>query len=225
MKEESKLWYLSHFSLLKRLKMRELMYLNDNSVMYHHKKSDNVFDYYNENRHIYFIKKGTLKLTRVTQEGKELLTYLIPKGSIFGLTNLLTNKIEGDEVMTAVQDSIVCKVSMPLFKELMERNSELNNYVLKLSGLRIKKLENKLENILFKTADDRIEEFLISFPQEYGEDKGEFYESSVVLTNKDIASLTNSNRQKVNQVMNEMKRSGIIDFDTKSIKYFKQTNK
>ena len=104
----------------------------------------------------------------------------------------------------------------------MEENKDLNNHVLKLSGLRIKKLENRLENILFKSAESRIREFLISFPQEYGEDKGKYYQSSLLLTNKDIASLTNSNRQKVNQIMNEMKRSKIIDFDKKGIKYFKQ---
>jgi len=222
MEEQTKLWYLSHFNLIKRLKHKELMYIGENSPMTEYAKDEKLFNSYDENRHIYFIKKGTLKLTRITDEGSELLTYLIPEGSIFGITQLLTDKYEGNEIMSAVQNSIVCKVPMDLFRELMTQNGDLNSHVLKLSGLKIKKLENRLENILFKTAKNRIEDFLLSFPKEYGKDKGDYFESDFTLTHKDIGKLTNSNRQKVNQVMNQMKKSGVIDFDSKSIKLFKK---
>ena len=221
MNQKSKMWYLSHFNLAKRLKKKELMYLCDNSIMQDYNQTDKLINSYDQNKNIYFLKKGTLKLTRVNEDGHELLTYLIPKGSIFGITQLLTDEYEGNEVVAAMQDSLVCKVSMNLFRELMEKNSVLNNYVLKLSGLKIRKLENKLENVLFKSAEARIRTFIKNFVQEYGIDRGPFFEVETFLKNKDIASLTNSNRQKVNQIMNKMKREKIIDFDSFSLKHFK----
>ena len=160
-------------------------------------------------------------MSRINEDGEELLTYLIPNGTIFGLAQLLTDDYQGNERIIAMQKSLICKVEISLFRELMEKNKDLNNQVLKLSGLRIKRLENRLEDLIFKTAEERITEFLQKFIKEYGENKGPYYEVDLFLNNKDIASLTSSNRQKVNKVMNAMKRENIIDFNKKTIKYFK----
>lgn len=221
MEDLSKIWYLSHFNLAKRLKRSELMYMCDNSIMKKYSVDDTLIESFDENRNIYFLKKGTLKITRVNAEHDELLTYLVPQWSIFGITQFLTDNYDGNEILTAMKDCTVCKVSMNIFRELMESNADLNNFVLKLSGFRIKKLENKLENVLFKSAETRVREFLIDFPKEYGQDNGSYYQAELFLKNKDIASLTNSSRQKVNKVMNEMKRDGIIDYDNNYIKYYK----
>ncbi|MFT7453087.1 MAG: CRP/FNR family cyclic AMP-dependent transcriptional regulator, partial [Patescibacteria group bacterium] len=219
---KSKYWYLSQFNLENRLKKSELMYLCNSSVMKKYKEANVVTHEYEDQRFIYFLKKGTLKLTRINEEGEELLTYLIPKGAIFGLAQLMTDNYAGNERIEAMENSIVCKVGINLFRELMEQNKNLNNYVLKLSGLKIKRLENHLENIIFKSAEKRIRIFIKQFVKEHGINKGSYYEANLFLNNNNIANLTNTNRQKVNQIMNSMKNEAIIDFDKKTIKWFKK---
>lgn len=222
MNQESKYWYLSQFNLIKRLNRKDLIYLCDNSLMKNYNHDNVLVHQYDHQQYLYFLKKGTLKLSRINEEGEELLTYLIPKGSIFGLTQLLDEDYRGNEKVVAMQRSLICKVDIKLFRELMEKNKTLNNHILKLSGLKIKKLENRLEDIIFKTAEVRIREFVQNLVQQYGEDNGNYYEASLFLTNKDIAGLTSTNRQKVNQVMNAMKKEGRIDFDKKTIRLYKR---
>lgn len=222
MNQESKYWYLSQFNLIKRLNRKDLIYLCDNSLMKNYNHDNVLVHQYDHQQYLYFLKKGTLKLSRINEEGEELLTYLIPKGSIFGLTQLLDEDYRGNEKVVAMQRSLICKVDIKLFRELMEKNKTLNNHILKLSGLKIKKLENRLEDIIFKTAEVRIQEFVQNLVQQYGEDNGNYYEASLFLTNKDIAGLTSTNRQKVNQVMNAMKKEGRIDFDKKTIRLYKR---
>jgi len=222
MNQESKYWYLSQFNLIKRLNRKDLIYLCDNSLMKNYNHDNVLVHQYDHQQYLYFLKKGTLKLSRINEEGEELLTYLIPKGSIFGLTQLLDEDYRGNEKVVAMQRSLICKVDIKLFRELMEKNKTLNNHILKLSGLKIKKLENKLGDIIFKTAEVRIREFVQNLVQQYGENKGAYYEANLFLTNKDIAGLTSTNRQKVNQVMNAMKKEGRIDFDKKTIRLYKR---
>lgn len=222
MNQNSKYWYLSQFNLIKRLNRKDLMYLCDNSLMKNYNHANVLVHQYDHQQYLYFLKEGTLKLSRINEEGEELLTYLIPTGSIFGLTQLLDEDYRGNEKVVAMQKSLICKVDIQLFRGLMEKNKTLNNHILKLSGLKIKKLENRLEDIIFKTAEVRIRDFVHHFVPQYGEDKGNYYEASLFLTNKDIASLTSTNRQKVNQVMNAMKKEGQIDFNQKRIKSYKR---
>lgn len=220
MSVHSKYWYLLKFNLFRRLKKNDMMYLCDTSIMKKYKAKDILKHEYDNNEFIYFLKKGTLKLTRMNLDGKELFTYLMPNGSIFGIEQLLTDRYEGDEKIEAVNNCIVCRMGIKQFRLMMEKNSDLNNQVLRLSGFKIKKLENKLEDIIFKSADTRIREFIKKFVLEYGENKGAYHEVKLFLKNKDIAALTSTNRQKVNQVMNSMKKEKIVDFDAKNIKYF-----
>lgn len=175
---------------------------------------------YDEAGFLYFLKKGALKLTQNNQNGDEVLSYLIPRGSIFGLTNLLLPEEKSNEKIIALQDSTICKVPLNIMRELMDQNKDLNNHILKLSGLKIKKLQNKLEHTIFKTAEQRIREFIIRFAMDYGIKKTASYEVPLFLTNKDIAKLSNTHRQKVNEVMNKMKKESIIHFDKQSLIYY-----
>lgn len=58
----------------------------------------------------------------------------------------------------------------------------------KIVRAKIKKLENRLEDIIFKTAEARILDFVHYFVPHYGTDKGDYCEASLFLTDKDIAS-------------------------------------
>lgn len=199
-----------------------MMFLSDRSLMNSYPTNKVLVNEYDEHQHLYFLKSGALKLTRIDQEGNELMTYLLSKGNIFGITQLLTDEYSGHEKIEAVQNSVVCKVGMKVFKELMDRNKDLNNHVLKLSGLKIKRLETRLEEVLFKSAETRIRNFIPSFIKKYGKKDGSIFKAKLFLNNKDIASLTNSSRQKVIQVMNAMKKEGIIRYDAKHIQLLKQ---
>ena len=104
---------------------------------------------------------------------------------------------------------------------LTEGNRSLKNYVIIFFGLRIKKLEYRFQNLLSKTYEERIREFFPTFIREFGVNRGAYCEIDMLLTNKDIAQLTNTTRQKVNEVMNLMEKEGLLSYDRKSIKLYK----
>lgn len=217
--KKSKYWYLSHFNLFKRLKERELMFLSENSKMKNFSQGDRIYESVSTNDNIYLLKKGLLRLSKIQENGNEIVISLIKEGSIFGFSKLLhEDNSQGDEVVMALQNSIICVVTKPIFQGLMDNNKDINNHVLKLAGLRIRRLENKLEDLIYKTAETRIREFITRFIKEYGVNVGPYYEVKHFLTNKDIGNLTNATRQKVNEVMNSMKREKIIDFDRKKLR-------
>jgi len=98
-------------------------------------------------------------------------------------------------------------------RELMKENKPLNLKIFKLIGLRIRKLERKIESLVFKDARTRIVEFLKEMAMEKGKKVGFEVMFKNYLTHKDIASLTGTSRQTVTTVLNELKENNIINFD------------
>jgi CRP-like cAMP-binding protein len=88
---------------------------------------------------------------------------------------------------------------------------------LKLVGLRLMKLERKLELLVFKDARTRVIEFLKDAASWKGKKVG--FETMIPtrLTHKDIAALTGTSRQTVTTILNELKEANLINFDRKKI--------
>lgn len=218
---KSKYWYLSQFNLARRLKRSELKYLCENSLMQTYSKGDEVFLKEGDSSRLFFLKKGAIKLIKLSAQGQSFMENVIGQGTLFGLTSLFHNADYSKEKFICLKNTRVCKVPHSILDELLNKNKSLHNYLLKLSGIRIKRLEYRLESLLFKTYEERIREFFPNFIKAFGTDRGPYYEMDLFLTNKDIGQLTNTTRQKVNTVMNDMKHEGLISFDRKSIKWHK----
>ena len=111
----------------------------------------------------------------------------------------------------------ICPLSIEDLKTLMYENRELSFKMLKLVGLRLIKLERKLELMVFKDARTRIVEFLKDTASWKGKKVGFETLIPTKLTHKDIASLTGTSRQTVTTILHDMKEKNLINFDRRRI--------
>jgi CRP-like cAMP-binding protein len=114
-------------------------------------------------------------------------------------------------------DTRICAMSIDDLKHLMKDNQELSFKILKIVGLRIRKMERKLESLVFKDARSRIIDFLRDTALEKGQKVGFEIMIKNHLTHKDIASLTGTSRQTVTTVMNDLREKNLINFDRRRI--------
>ncbi|HEY0772380.1 MAG TPA: Crp/Fnr family transcriptional regulator, partial [Sphingobacteriaceae bacterium] len=114
-------------------------------------------------------------------------------------------------------NTTICPLTIQELQDLMFENRDLSFKILKLVGLRLIKLERKLELLVFKDARTRIIEFLKDAASWKGKKVG--FETMIPtrLTHKDIASLTGTSRQTVTTILNELKDQNLINFDRKKI--------
>jgi CRP-like cAMP-binding protein len=109
-------------------------------------------------------------------------------------------------------------------QQLMKDDVSFALKIFKLIGLRIKKLERKIDSLVFKDVRTRIIEFIKEFVMEKGENNGREYKADNFLTHKDIASLIGTTRQTVTTLLNELRNDGKIDFSRRTI-YVADINK
>ena len=208
----TKYWHLSRFNLSKKLNRDEMEYLSGHLIMKCFKKGERIDLNPGQRGDVYFIKSGAAKIIGNYDSGEEDIKYLVNRGEIFGILNLIEGENTNDCIV-AIEDSLICIIDSETLEQMMIQNSNLNNHLFKLAGLRIQKLERKLEALIFKNAETRIKEFVTEYLIDFGEESGDTLIAKSMLSNNDIGKLTSTSRQTVNKVLNKLKSNGYIDFD------------
>ena len=166
--------------------------------------------------HIYMVVNGRVKIGHYLENGEEVLTAILTKGEIFGELAMAGEEKRKDFAQ-AMEESTICPLTIEELKALMVDDKELSFRIIKLIGLRIMKLERKLELLVFKDARTRIIEFLKDAAAWKGVKVGFETMIQTRLTHKDIASLTGTSRQTVTTILNELKEKNLINFNRKQI--------
>ena len=169
----------------------------------------------NHKNSIFFLKRGSVKIVDTKSNA---VKYVVKRGNIFGELSLYDKEAAKEEIAYALEDCVICYIESGQMEELMEKHKSLKNGVLKIYGLRIKKLERRLNDLLYKDSTTRIKEFVLLFVDEFGEENstGQIVAKNL-LTHKDIAMLTSTSRQTVSNVLSNMRKHKEISYNAKSI--------
>ena len=114
-------------------------------------------------------------------------------------------------------DVLICAMDKDEMVKMMSMNTKLNIKVMKLIGLRLRKVERRVESLICKSARTRLVEFIKELAEERGKKVGTETLIKHYLTHQDIANLNAISRQKTTSIMNELRDENIINFDRNSI--------
>lgn len=194
-------------------------------------KKDHDFDCYKKQDYIYFeedsanklylIEKGKVKLGYYTEDGEEVVKSILSKGELFGEKAILGEEKRNEFAQSVDNSTSICPIGVDTMHDLMRDNRTFTLKIYKFIGFRIKKLERRLQLLLFKDTKTRLLEFLKELCDEYGYECPKTGDHVVKhpYTQKDIASLIGTSRPTLNIIMNELKEANVIDFNRKEIRF------
>lgn len=211
------LWYFESVNLYNTLCPHKTKVLAEKHEFRHYKRDQYIYFPDEVSDHIYMIAKGRVKIGHYLDDGKEVVKAILTVGELFGELALAGEDTRTDFAQAMEEDTTVCPLSVAELKALMKDDQELSFRLLKLVGLRLMRMERKLELLVFKDARTRIIEFLRDAASWKGKKVG--FETMIPtrLTHKDIAALTGTSRQTVTTILNELKDKNLIYFDRKKI--------
>ncbi|MGI9543193.1 MAG: Crp/Fnr family transcriptional regulator [Cyclobacteriaceae bacterium] len=215
--ENSNLWYVENVDLYEMLcprKMKTKGTEQDNNT---YQKDQFIYLENEPSDQVYMIAQGRIKIGSYSETGKEITKTILSRGEIFGEMALTGEELRQDFAQSAENDTIVCPTSISDMQSLMLDNRNLSLKIFKLMGFRLRKLERRLESLVFKDARTRIVEFIREMGEERGTKVG--FETLIknYLTHQDIANLTGTSRQTVTTIMNELRDQNLINFDRRRI--------
>jgi len=216
MADKSKLWYLENFNLFSGLKQESMMELNKISIEKEMSKNQPIYFPNEPSNSIFFLKTGKVKISRYSEDGKEMIMAFINPGEVFGEMSYLGEDERTDIAVTA-EPSFICAINKNDFARFIENNPALNLKLTRLIGLKLKSYSERIEDLVFKDAKQRVISFLIKLADENGKKIGEQIFVKPFLKHQDIADLTACARQTVNDILTDLREKSIINFDRKKL--------
>ncbi|PKL78815.1 MAG: Crp/Fnr family transcriptional regulator [Ignavibacteriae bacterium HGW-Ignavibacteriae-4] len=210
------LWYLEKFNLFEKLGMSCLSELGKKSSMVKYKKSDAIFIPDELQKNIFFLKKGKVKVSTYNKEGEELIKTILKPGEMFGKLPYSPGSEDNDYAF-AMEECTVCFMPSDEFEKLIQTDAGLSAEVMKFVGMRLQKLERRVERLSFKDSKSRLIEMILDFKEDFGKRVGDEYFIEQTLSHKEIASLIATSRQTVTKLLNELREKELIDFNRKKL--------
>jgi CRP/FNR family cyclic AMP-dependent transcriptional regulator len=192
-------------------------------------KGGHAFNEYRKNDYIYFedaaadkvflVNSGKVKIGYVTDDGDEIITSILSKGEIFGEKAILGQDNRNEFAQAIEKETSVCPITTPEMIDLLRDNKEFSLKIYKFIGFRFKKLERRLQLLLFKDTKTRLKEYLKELAEDFGYTNQ--ISGDIIIrhpyTQKEIASLIGTSRPTLNVLLNELKAERYLHFDRKEI--------
>ncbi len=80
---------------------------------------------------------------------------------------------ERKDYAVTLEPSLICAINKNEFAEFVQKNPALNLRLTKLFGLKLKNFSERIEDLIFKDANQRIISFLIRYAEKNGKKIGE----------------------------------------------------
>ena len=215
MESKSKLWHFENFNILDVLSSEEKQAMSKMASMLSASKNQIIYFPEDASGSIYFLKQGKVKISKYSESGKEIILAILGPGELFGELGITDQTQQRKEFAEVTEDALICSLSIEELQHMLKANSNFNLQITKLIGLRLRKVQTRLESLCFKSAEDRIKNFILELSNDYGRDilgSGE-KEIRLNLTHQDISKLTATSRQTVTSVMSELEKNGSIIYD------------
>ncbi len=218
LQDKTQLWYFENFNLMKALPMKELIKLNTNSKMREVPKKQIIYFPEESSNSVYLIKKGKVKISRLSEDGREIIIAILGQGEIFGETAIIDPSSKRDEFAEATEDTLLCSMFSEVIQNLMRKDPSFGLKITKIIGFRFKRIQSRFESLIFKSSDERVKIFIKDLANEEGQKTGDGeIEIKLKLTHDDIGKLTATSRQMVTTVLNDLEKKNLITYDRNKI--------
>ena len=219
------LWFFDNVNLFKVLCPHKVkIYKNEHSFC-SYKKRDYIYIQADAANKVYLIENGKVKIGYYSEDGNEVVKAILTKGELFGEKAILGDEKRDEFAQSIDNETSICPISVDIMHDLMRENQNFSFKVYKFIGFKFKKLERRLQLLLFKDTKTRLIEFLDELCVDFGYDCDKTGDHVIrhPYTQKDIASLIGTSRPTINILLNELKEENYLDFNRKEIRILKKS--
>jgi CRP/FNR family transcriptional regulator len=171
-----------------------------------------LYDAGDPGRLVFIVETGAVKLSRVSDDGREVTVGVLGPMEMFGERAIAGETTRSDRA-AVLDDAVVCAFEREQFERFLFAHPELALRVTKLIGERLHRVESRIQDILFKDVRTRLAHTLARLADKFGEDVPEGRRIALRLTQTDLAQLIGSTRETTSTIFNEFRRQELVDTD------------
>lgn len=208
----TKLWYLKHIRLFDDLSPVEMQEMERITRMEEVKKRQPLYLTGDPSNNVYLLKQGRVKISNTAPSGKEVTFDIIEPGEVFGELEVLEDAPRSTSA-EALDDALICVIPRKDFERYLARHPNVTVKLTKLIGLRLKKIQSRVEDLVFRDVPARLAHLLLELCKSDGVAEGNGIRLRVKLTHQEMANLIGCSRETVSAILGQFRDGGLIRTD------------
>ena len=200
MAEERIVRLLKFVPLFSKLDDNELTQISDQCVKRECSKDQVLFVEEETGQTLFIILKGTVKISRTSDEGKEVILTILKSGDFFGELSLLDGKGRSATVI-AMSDTELMMLRRSEFMLILEKYPHIAIELIKVLADRIRKCDVQIENLTLQDAVGRVGATLVHVAEQTGYKRGNSMIIPKLPVQQDLANMAGTARETISRVM------------------------
>jgi CRP-like cAMP-binding protein/CheY-like chemotaxis protein len=168
------------------------------------KKNEVIYYEGDRAKGIWIILDGKIKVTKLAEDGRELMTGIFETDHFLAVNTLFSNGMFIDTA-TAVQESSLIQLPKEEFEEFINLYPDVAGKFIRILASQIRNQEDQLMQLAYQSVRKRIAESLLKLHRQ------ENNTLNVVISRIDLAALSGTAPETVSRTLSDLKDEGIIE--------------
>ncbi len=210
-------WYLRNHKIFAHISDAEVQQMCIISGFKTGYKNETIYFSDEPLNRLYILKRGIIKICSQGEKGNEIIKDIIKEGDVFGELSLNHDNQNHDYAKVISDEVSICTFKIEDFEKVLQQNPSITLSYYKVIGDKLKKLDSRYENLVFKDVKSRLLLFIKEWGNSEGKVIGETVEINNYLTHQDLAEIICSTRQTVTQLLGELEKAGHLSYSRSKI--------
>ena len=208
---------LKTVSLFWDLDKIELGYISDKMVSKKFENGNLIFLEESEGKNLFFVIEGSVKVTRLSKDGREVILAMLNAGDFFGEMSLLDGEARSANVI-ALEKTEVLSLKRDDFLVVLHDYPKIAIQLLKEMTSRLRKSDRQIVSLSLSDAEKRIALCIVRFADEQGVIKNGQVTIPKIPIQQDIANMAGTSRETVSRAMSLLTEEKYIERNGKELK-------
>ena len=201
--------YLRSVSIFSDLSDVELASISKKMTPYSYSKGEFIVMEEMEGQQCYFITHGSVKITRSSKEGREVILAILTAGEFFGEMSLLDGEARSANVL-ALEETKVLALNGNDFMATLEEYPRVSIQLLKELTIRLRKSDLQIASLTLSDAEKRIGLCILRLAGEQGTIRQGHVKIKKFPFQHDIANMAGTSRETVSRTLVLFEQNGLI---------------
>ena len=159
---------------------------------------------------VYYIEDGRVKITVVSDQGKEAVVAIHDKGDFFGEA-CLTGQPRRLATATAMTDGVIMKLDKAMIARVLHDEPKFSDMFMSYLLTRTVRVEADLVDQLFNSSEKRLARLLLLMANFAKEGRPETVITK--MSQETLAEMIGTTRSRVNVFMNKFRKLGFVEYN------------
>jgi len=201
---------LQSVALFWDLNDEELGYISEKMVSRQYDTGNYIFLEESDGEQCFFVVKGSVKITRLSKEGREVILAMLNQGDFFGEMSLLDGESRSANVI-ALEKTEVLTLNRKDFLIVLHDYPKIAIQLLKELASRLRKSDRHIASLSLSDAEKRIALSIIRFADDQGTIRNGKVSISKIPIQQDIANMAGTSRETVSRALSVLEKENLIE--------------